>query len=288
MSTGVEAWWLLLCAVGTVNIVAWAATAALLRRRYGSESYAAARLQLLLSAVYVFGCAFRSVLPVFDIPRIVLFNSWLSSVLVGRTVATCAELCFVAQWALMLRLLAELTGKPVVRRISFVILPLIGLAELCSWYAVLTTSNLGHVVEESLWGIAAGLMVVSMLATLPRYQGRLRPLLLIACLAGSAYVGYMFSVDVPRYFTRWLSDQAHGHQDLTILQGMLDVARHRVVSYRWDIWRGEVTWMSLYFSVAVWLSISLIHAAAREARTRLAQPLRVGRLPAAVRIQPQG
>ena len=45
---------------------------------------------LLLSAAYVFGCAFRSVLPRADVQRICLFDAWLSSVFVGRTVATVA------------------------------------------------------------------------------------------------------------------------------------------------------------------------------------------------------
>ena len=33
-----------------------------------------------------------------------------------------------------------------------------------------------------------------------------------------------------------------------------------VVSHRWTDWESEVVWMSLYFSVAVWLSIGLMHA----------------------------
>jgi hypothetical protein len=33
-----------------------------------------------------------------------------------------------------------------------------------------------------------------------------------------------------------------------------------VVSHRWEDWKNEIAWMSLYFSVAVWLSIALIHA----------------------------
>ena len=95
MSPGVVAWWWFLCAVGVLNITAWSLSAAALRRRQTrlpSESYPACRLQLALSAVYVFGCAFRSVLPVYDVPRLCLFNTWLSSVIVGRSVATLAEL----------------------------------------------------------------------------------------------------------------------------------------------------------------------------------------------------
>ncbi len=48
---------------------------------------------LLLCAAYVFGCAFRSVLPRADVQRICLFDTWLSSVVVGRSVATdCGDL----------------------------------------------------------------------------------------------------------------------------------------------------------------------------------------------------
>src|SRR5262245_44698169 len=106
MESTVASWWVLLCTVGAVNIAAWAASLVVLKRRQTTMpvvDYTVCRTQLLLSAVYVFGCAFRSALPVFDVPRVVLVNTWLSSVVVGRTVATVAELCFVAQWAVMLR-----------------------------------------------------------------------------------------------------------------------------------------------------------------------------------------
>lgn len=106
MIHNVFSWWSLLCAVSVINIVAWLLSAAALKRRQPllpADAYAVRRMQLLLSAGYVLGCAFRSVLPVFDVPRLCLVDSWLSSVVVGRSVATVAELCFVAQWALILR-----------------------------------------------------------------------------------------------------------------------------------------------------------------------------------------
>ena len=58
---------------------------------------------LLLSAVYVLGCGFRSVLPMVDVPRICLHDTWISRIVVGRSIATVAELAFVAQWALLMR-----------------------------------------------------------------------------------------------------------------------------------------------------------------------------------------
>jgi hypothetical protein len=46
---------------------------------------------------------------------------------------------------------------------------------------------------------------------------------------------------------------------MTLAGGLEDVTR-RHVSYRWDDWKTEVMWMSLYFSAAVWISISLVQA----------------------------
>lgn len=269
MSADVFWWWFFLCAVSGLNIVAWSLAGAALKRRQGVLSpdvYTLRRLQLLLSAGYVFGCAFRSALPVYDVQRLCLFDSWLSSVIVGRSVATFAELCFAAQWALLLREISRATGSGVGRITAVTMVPLIAIAEVCSWYSVLTTSNLGHVLEESIWAVSAGLLVTSLCAIWPRCSARVRPLLAAWCVAGIVYIAFMFLVDVPMYWSRWLADEASGRQYLSIAQGLLDVSGRWVVSHRWQDWQHEVAWMSLYFSVAVWFSIALIHSPMLERR----------------------
>jgi hypothetical protein len=269
MSASVIWWWSLLCAVGALNIVAWSFSAVALNRRQAvlpAEAYTVRRLQLILSAVYVFGCAFRAALPVYDVPRFCLFNCWLSSVIVGRSVATLAELCFVGQWALMLRETARTTGSVFAKIASLVMVPLIVIAETCSWYSVLTTSNLGHVAEESIWAIAAALLVVSLMTIWPRCTTTQRRLLTAGCVAGVAYVAFMVFVDVPMYLSRWLADEAVGRHYMSIADGLRDVSSRWVVSHRWEDWKSEMVWMALYFSVAVWISISLIHAPVPEAR----------------------
>ena len=255
--------------MGAINILAWWYAFSKLSRlqpAVSAETFRARRLQLILSAVYVFGCAYRSVFLVYDVPRICLFDSWLTCVLVGRSVATLAELCFVGQWALMLRETSRATGSRVGRVVSAALVPLIAVAEVCSWYSVLTTSNLGHVAEESIWGLAAALLVASVAVILPRCSPSRRRVLGAWCAAGLAYVAFMFLDDVPLYWSRWVADQAAGRHYMTIAQGLLDVAQRRVVSYRWEDWKHEVVWMSLYFSVAVWISISLVHAPAQKPR----------------------
>jgi hypothetical protein len=270
MSTDVFLWWCLLCTVGGLNILAWSLSAAALERRRAvlpAEVYASRRLQLFLSAGYVFGCAFRSALPVYDVPRICLFDTWLSSVIVGRCVATFAELCFAAQWALLLREVSRATGSIHSSITAAAVVPLIAIAEACSWYSVLTTSNFGHVLEESIWGLTAGLLVMSLIALWPRCHVALRLPLAVWCFAGIAYVAFMFMIDVPMYWSRWVADETSGRLYMSIAQGLLDAAQRRVVSHRWEDWTNEVAWMSLYFSVAVWLSIALIHVPVLDPRT---------------------
>lgn len=261
MRSPAVAWWhTSLRAVAALNIVLWSLCAVAIAHghpltRFGTD--AACYLQLLLSAAYVAGCAFRSVLPVIDIPRLVLIDSRLSSVLIGRSVATVAELCFAAQWALMLHHMASVSESPLAQAVSVAVVPLIVLAEGCSWYAVLTTGQRAHAAENSLWGLSAALLVAATLVIGPE---RLAALYLPVVAGGAAYVAFIFVYDVPMYWSRWLADQARGHRYQSIAAGWVDVRSRWTVSYRWEDWKNEVPWMSLYFTFGVWSSIWLVYA----------------------------
>ena len=256
------AWWhASLRAIAVLNVALWSLCAVAVTREHALISSATdvVYVQLLLSAAYVGGCAFRSVLPVIDIPRVVLIDSRLSSVLVGRSVATVAELCFAAQWALTLHRI-ELSGEsPFLHAVSLTLVPLILLAEACSWYAVLTTEQRAHAVENSLWGLSAALAVAGMVVTGPH---RLGALYFPMIAAGATYVAFIFFYDVPMYWSRWIVDHANGHKCLSLADGIVDICRRRTVSYRWADWRNEIPWMSLYFTFGAWCSIWLVYVTA--------------------------
>lgn len=256
------AWWhTSLRAIAVLNVTLWSLSAVAVTREHALTDVATdVAMQLLLSAVYVAGCAFRSVLPVFDIPRLVLVDSRFSSVLVGRSVATVAELCFAAQWALILHRTALLSGSPFPQAVSQAVVPLIVLAEGCSWYAVLTTGQHAHAAENSFWGLSAALVVAGMLVIGPQRLAALYPPMIAWCVGGAVYVAFIFVYDVPMYWSRWLADQAKGRKYLSIPEGLVDVCRRWTVSYRWEDWRDEVPWMSLYFTFGVWSSLSLVYA----------------------------
>lgn len=263
LTSGVVAWWTVLCAISVFNICGWRVSAAAVERGRGytePDLYRFQRWQLMLSAVYVFGCGFRAVLPRADVQRIGLWDSWLSSVMVGRSVATVAEVCFIIQCALLLNKYAREAGSRFGVVVSWMIVPMIVMAEICSWYAVLTTCYLGNAIEESLWTTSVTLVLLSCLALWPRCRSACRPFLAAAMVLGVAYVMFMATVDVPMYLTRWMADEASGRTYLTVSQGLQDVWARRSVTFDWEAWRTEVPWMTLYFSVAVWWSIALAHA----------------------------
>src|SRR5471032_2838098 len=175
-------WWSLLTLVSGVNIAIWF----LLYRRLHEQppgslgSTSGIELMLLLCATYVFGCAFRSFLPRADVQRICLFDHWLSSVVVGRSVATVAEIGFAAQWGIILHQLGSMTGADTTLNAAWVILPLIVVAECFSWHAVLTTNYLGNAIENSIWAVAFFVVGIGLCRLLPEFDGAVRVILATA------------------------------------------------------------------------------------------------------------
>src|SRR5882724_4978076 len=108
-SNPVTWWWGFLTLVSGVNIAVWFLLYHQLQPASGLGGTPGVGIMLLLCAAYVFGCAFRSFLPRADVQRICLFDTWLSSVVVGRSVATVAEICFAVGIGLC-RLLPEFDG----------------------------------------------------------------------------------------------------------------------------------------------------------------------------------
>jgi hypothetical protein len=225
-------WWVLLIAVGLTNIFLW------IRQR--SRHFADSPWMVRLSGLYVFGCAIRGFFPKADVERYALFDTWLSSVFFGRSIATVAELAFVGQWAILLALLGY-------RSLGITLLATIGLAECFSWYAVITTHFLGNVIEESLWALTFAVIAV----TLWREKWR------VLSLSCTVYVGFMLWVDVPMYWTRWMQQREDSVRLRSFMEGLVDLNTRRVVTWSLEHWRPEMPWMTLYFTLAVWMSLWL-------------------------------
>jgi len=253
-------WWLVLCAAAAANILIWIWSAQRLARssaHYPSDHLATRRWLLLLSAGYVAGCAFRSVFPMVDVERMCLHHHWLSYIFIGRTVATVAELCFALQWTLLLR---EGGGgcRPAVIA-AHLIMPLIVAAELFSWGAVITSNYLLHAIENSLWTVSAALALAGFLSLQRDATTEGARFLKAASVCAGTYVVFMATVDVPMYLSRWQNVMA-GDGSLPLDEGLRTLVERCIVVHHWSAWREDVPWLTLYFTVAVWISIALAHA----------------------------
>jgi hypothetical protein len=267
-------WWGLLTLVSAANIAVWfvlyrqlhqpagdlgdtSGVAFTLLQSGGLGGRSSIEPMLLLCAAYVFGCAFRSFLPRADVQRICLFDTWLSSVAVGRSVATVAEICFAAQWAIILHQLGTMTGSDTTLNAAWVIVPLILIAECFSWHAVLTTNYLCNAIENSLWAVAFFVVGVGLCRLLPEFDGPVRVALAMAIIGIAAYLAFLITIDVPMYVSRWRADRAGGGRRLRPLEGLRDVSTRWIVTHDLAEWKDEIAWMSLYFSAAVWASLAL-------------------------------
>jgi hypothetical protein len=254
-------WWSLLTLVSGVNIAVWFLLYHRLREQpagsLGGTSGSGIEVMLLLCAAYVFGCAFRSLLPRADVQRICLFDTWWSSIVVGRSVATVAEVAFAAQWAIILHQLGTMTGADTALNAAWVIVPLILIAEGFSWYAVLTKNYLGNAIENSIWAVAFFIVGIGLCRLLPEFDGAAR-LVLVTAIAGIvAYLAFLMTIDVPMYLGRWRTEVTDSSKLLTPLEGLRDVSTRWVVTHDLAEWKDEIAWMSLYFSAAVWASLAL-------------------------------
>jgi hypothetical protein len=59
------------------------------------------------------------------------------------------------------------------------------------------------------------------------------------------------------YLGRWKAGLAEGSKVLSLLEGLRDTRTRWVVTHDITHWKGEIAWMSLYFSAAVWASLAI-------------------------------
>jgi hypothetical protein len=246
-------WWIILSTISVLNIVVWIYLVGLIRRTADRSAV----MMAWLSGAYVFVCAFRSFLPRIDVERIVLVNSWFSNVFLGRSLATIAELCFIIQWFIFLRYVLAEAGFSKLRKWMGLVVGLIAVAEVFSWYAVLNGNYWGSMVEETLWMISFAIigMILSWvslnLTGITSYIGK------ISLVGVVGYLAFMIFFDIPSYFIRSQTTATIPYHGL--LSNLLLVASTRMVSLDIGHWSYEMIWMSLYFTIAVWASLIILY-----------------------------
>uniref|UniRef100_A0A7S2MEK2 Uncharacterized protein n=1 Tax=Helicotheca tamesis TaxID=374047 RepID=A0A7S2MEK2_9STRA len=259
-------WWTLLVSIAALNISLWLWTYSILSCHNGDKANIVdpdpyQRYHLILSGVYVFVCAYRSVLPRIDLERYCLFDTWWSSIFLGRSAATIAEISFSAQVSLFLYRLGYIHGHPFAQNLSLVLVPLITIAQIFCWCGVVTSNHLYHAIEESIWAISSAFIGFT-LATFSFYHADNSSIFLLGVcgsIASALFFTFMVTVDVPMYLDRFNHGRKIGRVHTSPYHGSYDAWNRRVVTSSWKVWKQETYWLTGYFSSAVWLSLLFVH-----------------------------
>ncbi|MEY8203824.1 MAG: hypothetical protein RPR40_02010 [Bermanella sp.] len=214
--------------------------------------------QAFLSAIYVLVCAFRTFYPRIDLERYCLHDSPLSSIALGRSCATLAEICFSLQWAMMLHGLGVFMQSTWVIMVAYLIVPAIVIAQIFCWYATLTLKHFWHGMEESVWVLTIALTIPCLFVGYLELSGAYKVGMLVGILAciGGLYI--MLWMDIPMYLARAKQGKIHGINYLSVSLGIQDAIQRRVATSDWSVWKKEIVWMSSYFTLGVWLSIAMM------------------------------
>ena len=253
MESNVLWWWGSLCAVAALNVGLWLAV-----WMFGQAGDGHGGMQLVLSGVYVIVCAYRSLLPRIDLERLVVVDTGLSSIVLGRTAATVAEICFALQLGLLVHQLGKHANIPWVQDAAWAVPVFMVLAQGFCWHSVLTLNHITQAVESLLWGTGflcmAGLLAVIAL----QGDGWVRALALFGAVCSAAFVVYVSCVDAPMYIRRYRHGRNTGQTYLRLNQGARDAWQRRVHCGSWAAWKADALWLTPYFSVGVWLSIAMV------------------------------
>ncbi len=255
-------WWSCLTRIATLNIFLWVWTYA---------SCSSAQLQddfhkqahLYLSGIYVSVCAYRSVYPRIDLERYCLFDhGTISSIFLGRAAATIAEIAYSCQFALLLHKLGTIHGHTNMKMLSYIIMPCITVAQVCCWCGVVTINHIWHAIEESIWALISAIIGGCFASILIYGTDKIEIYYLswFGCVASVAYFYFMVTVDVPMYYKRYKASKSKEQRINSVTKGLKDAWSRRVVTKNWNhVWKEEAAWLTGYFSLAVWMSIAMVH-----------------------------
>ena len=251
--------WAVLTAVSLANVAYIVRTAA-------SNARADLRLPIYLSMLYTVVCAVRATWPRLDTEQQCLFDQPISTPLVGRTLATLAELAFVLFLIHFARhvLIAAKAHRRSHDRVLLAVFAMILVAQVFCWIGVTSKRPLWNAAEESLWALSALLLLVLLGLAQCRLRGDafLSRWLGAYTLVAVLYVAFMAAYDVPMYVRKAQTDRPS--RSVLSVQSYVDLNRCETVDWSYDSWKAELPWLSGYFVGGVWLTFSMIHVMQRR------------------------
>jgi len=276
-------WWKFMSVASVVNIALYAKV--LLSKDHGSgkstRSYNTSMKWLALP--YVLQCAWRSFWPEVYNDRFVLWDCWMSSVFIGRGLATIGEITWIFQVGLaMMRANMEiklLKGgernqltwvESAVNYCSMASIAMCILAEFFCNHGMFVENYFYNVIETTLWTLALGILIPCCVYLLHELQtisdqyskgittvdvSQTRLYLIMMFLVCVAFVIELCQDHIPMCYRMWKLKEAAGTPDRDLLEGIKSSMFDRIPTATWEHWENDWFWMASYFSAGVWTSI---------------------------------
>lgn len=214
----------------------------------------------ILSSLFLFSTTVRAVFPRIDVERICFFDSFISSTLVGRSLATIGEISFAIQITLYLLTISKNLGINKYN-ISLYLFPImIVIAQGFCWTGVITKKQINHCIEESIWMLSVAFLLIPTFITLLRKtkQTWTQYVFISVIILSIMYVLFMAFVDIPMYYKRYNNDEKKNIKYLTFTEGLKDCMSCNTITRKWETWKEDSYWMFGYFTIATLISILMI------------------------------
>ena len=220
----------------------------------------------ILVFIYTYICAIRAIWPRVEGPNICLSNEFISLPIIGRTLATFAEVCFAVLFVMVTnKLILNSSKNNFLKNYNFLLYSwngslvyLIVLAQIFCWIGIITTNPKYNVYEESIWtffGISKIIIYFLIYYHLGYKQKNLKytiPIILICLLV---FIFFMIKVDVPMYMKR--ANEHKENKNLSFLQGIINICKCSKITCFYNDWKEDIPWLSAYFTFAVWFAFGL-------------------------------
>jgi hypothetical protein len=223
-------------------------------------------------SIFAIVCGIRSIWPRSDGQKLCLYKNKISTPIVGRTLATIAEMAFAFLIVLVTTIILfdikkmKLGNSNTINSIlnyNWIIILLIAIAQICCWIGVITSNPIWNALEESIWTLfgSSKLIIYSYILYIllnskrtPKSNHLIKfiPFMMIFMVS---YIWFMVTVDVPMYISRYYNSDG---KYVNFFKGIKELSNCKVVSSSFSHWKQEIPWLTLYFTIAVWISMSTL------------------------------
>jgi len=244
-------WWLSLCISSVINIFLLYNV----KTQTKVEKYSK-----ILSSLYLFSTTIRAIFPRIDVERICFFDSFISSTLVGRSVATIGEISIALQITLYLLTISKNLGITEYNMSLYLFPIMIVIAQGFCWTGVITKKQINHCIEESIWMLSVAFLLVPTFITILRKtkQTTTQYVFIFTIILSIIYILFMTFIDIPMYYKRYNNDEKKNTKYLTFTEGLKDCMSCNIITRKWETWKEDSYWMFGYFTMATLISILII------------------------------